>query len=608
MTLSAANGVAHRMTPRADLSRMLARERRAKLDPATPDPLPARAGWAWRPHQREALAAWGAGQATGAGLLLPQGVGAGKTHILLGCALLSLRSGASRVLYATSSPLVAQITHRDWPAALAGYGPSADPPLLTTVGVPTHAARMDLVRVLRDCPQVIYVVSYSMISQTTAPGATGAELLAAIDPQVILCDEAHVLRSLDSAVTRRLLARVDPPRVRWAFASGTLTNHGTEDYAHLAACALQSDSPAPISPGLRRAMDDVIGAGARPSTKQVRALVAITRWAGDESTPTVESLRRAWRERLTSHPYVVATNDERPDAALTVERREYRASEALDALMVKLDREWVSPDGEECSDHLRVWHWRYQLLAGFYYRTIYETEVDRERAMRKNRYHAALRNWLQESWQPGLDSPSLAEASMNELPERIQRLYAESREEPHGRVEPVRVCGGRMKSVSAWLEEGPGIAWFVHDEVGQWLRELNPSATYCPAGDAGTAALLAAGPKDRVIASMRAYGKGFNLQRWSRMAFAQWPRGAAMAEQVLGRMHRSGQEADRVTATWWAQERFGHDQAMVEATLADASYAHQAMQPQRLLYCDHSPPALGRRQIRGLFDNEECAE
>ena len=53
--------------------------------------------------------------------------------------------------------------------------------------------------------------------------------------------------------------------------------------------------------------------------------------------------------------------------------------------------------------------------------------------------------------------------------------------------------------------------------------------------------------KEAVVASIRAHGTGKNLQQFARAHVANPPSDGATWEQLLGRLHRTGQEADEVT-------------------------------------------------------------
>jgi len=95
--------------------------------------------------------------------------------------------------------------------------------------------------------------------------------------------------------------------------------------------------------------------------------------------------------------------------------------------------------------------------------------------------------------------------------------------------------------------------------------------------------------KDKiVVASITAHGEGKNLQHFHNQYFLQWPRNAAAAEQALGRLHRSGQEADVVLAV--TNNSLDFDKMNFGACLNDSLYIHQSTGvKQKLIYATYFP-------------------
>ena len=86
-----------------------------------------------------------------------------------------------------------------------------------------------------------------------------------------------------------------------------------------------------------------------------------------------------------------------------------------------------------------------------------------------------------------------------------------------------------------------------------------------------------------MIASIRAHGTGVNLQAYNDSIILTPPSSGAVWEQLLGRMHRQGQEADQVTYTVYQ-----HTEELIEAlekSIENASYIEKSMgQKQKLIY------------------------
>jgi hypothetical protein len=125
--------------------------------------------------------------------------------------------------------------------------------------------------------------------------------------------------------------------------------------------------------------------------------------------------------------------------------------------------------------------------------------------------------------------------------------------------------------------------------MGAWATELLQNSGFpvehAKAGDEWNSKL--ADPERTaskwLVASMPAHGTGKNLQYFQNQFFLQWPRPATTAEQVIGRTHRNGQEADELVVLTCNSSEF--DQMCFAATLVDALYIHQTTGPrQKLIY------------------------
>jgi hypothetical protein len=99
----------------------------------------------------------------------------------------------------------------------------------------------------------------------------------------------------------------------------------------------------------------------------------------------------------------------------------------------------------------------------------------------------------------------------------------------------------------AWMKREKGIVWVEHRAFGEALSRLT-GAPYFGAGglDASGNSVADVKPGRAIICSIAAVGQGFNLQMFSKALITSCPSGAATMEQVLGRIHRDGQEADEV--------------------------------------------------------------
>ena len=162
------------------------------------------------------------------------------------------------------------------------------------------------------------------------------------------------------------------------------------------------------------------------------------------------------------------------------------------------------------------------------------------------------------------------------------------------------------------IEFQGNIAWFYHKEFARWAvevwREHGMDPCYCPAGPEYNKRIKdKANWQKPIIASVSAHGTGKNLQGMRYQQVVQWPRSASLAEQMLGRMHRVGQEADEITCPILFMTAFDH--LNFAATLVDALYVQQTTkQRQKLVASSYitrpkvMPPEVLRE--RGYIDRD----
>src|SRR5690606_30631876 len=91
------------------------------------------------------------------------------------------------------------------------------------------------------------------------------------------------------------------------------------------------------------------------------------------------------------------------------------------------------------------------------------------------------------------------------------------------------------------------------------------------------------------VASISAHYQGKNLQHHTNQLIVQFPRSATVAEQLLGRTHRTGQKAERLVVNTCNTIEFDHEQ--LAATLQDAVYDAETMAEgqRKLLVADWNP-------------------
>ncbi len=425
----------------------------------------------------------------------------------------------------------------------------------------------------------IHVVSYS-----TLQVAKTADVLDRIRPDLIVADEMHNLRRRDSARTKRFLRYMrENPACAFAGLSGSITKKNLRDFAHLLELALRKSSPLPLAYRELAAWDDVVGVDGDGRTRAGALLELCGKELRDEELASIEgelavaevldegraarlerdAARRIFRRRFVETVGVVSSGGAELGCSLTVSRRVPIVPGSIDAALRRLRNSWAVA-GEEIEDAMAFARFARQIACGFYYRWVWPNDQpDHEWLEARAAWHKEVRGFLQHSSRKGLDSPLLlANAAKRHLgtlksggPTWDSSTWAEwervsPRWRPHPPVETVWLDSFLVDDAIAWArkregEEGGGLVWYEHDAFGRAVAEKGGFPLFAGGDDR---ALITTTPARSPICvvSIKAHGEGKNLQAWRRSYLpTPWQNGVE-AEQVIGRTHREGQDADEV--------------------------------------------------------------
>lgn len=574
------------------------------------------------PEQAEALRVFAA---IGGGLF-PIRVGRGKTGVSIGCAEIAHRDmGVKRSLLMMPPSVCPQfeVAVRFWRKRI--------PMSAATFRYLHRLSKGDRMRIASSKAPACFVMPYSLLSQPDA-----MDLIAAIAPQLVIADEAHLLKNYRAARTKRLmhfLEEVLKPTPMFVAMDGTLAKKSMMEYHHLAVLALKDRSPLPRTPSMSYFWNELIQSSATEAPPQLNHVMRpIVQWAQerhpDEQFPSdqVETYRRAFRHRFTTAPGVVASGDDQIDCSLTIRNAPADTPNAeLDGLIQRVLNTYTTPNGDEIDYAIHCHKWTTELSAGFWNKLAWPTiewikkfkKVDEATAKSLlsrsqdhhkvlQEYHRVLRTYLKDS-PPGLDTPLMVSNEIkrhgdDNLPSDLVGLYlaAKAMEFPEmleRQGEAIRVDDFKVRRCVEWaITRGRGLVWVWHKAMGDWaceaLRAAGLSVVYAPAGENDL--FLEPSTYDQIcVASIGAHHVGKNMQGevgrgFNEQFVLQWPRDASVAEQMMGRTHRTGQREDEVTVDTIRTTEADH--LDFAACINDAIFVQQHLgTSQKLLFADHDP-------------------
>ena len=561
------------------------------------------------------------------GLFGPIGVGHGKTFISLLCAALGWAKGWKRMLLLVPPEVYPQLMLRDIPQArrdLVLFG-------VKFIGLGNLTLKQRKQKVTSS-KNGCFIMPYSLMSTKDS-----SFLLNAISPKLIIADEAHCLKNLRySSRAKRVRHYMNEHDPKFVALSGTMTTKSIMDYRHLLEWCLGPGSCLPLTESLALEWAKILDSETRAHSLDMAEnastgpILKLVQWARNrvqekdsqtdeekaakhKELETLRSdkrgFRMAYKLRLESTPGIVLTSDAQVGASLYFHNlKAGTPNEAVTMLMKQVEDDWITPQEEPIEFALHKFKWLNELSCGFWYCLRWPTpeeyaknreNLSEEQAadilshaddhlMAQRVYHSELRKWLEYNHLPGIDTPMLVGAHISrhfgkeslKVDPFVASLYMEMKDRdfngrPNRISEPVWVDDFKILHAVEWAKEYKhGIIWYHHQAVGLKLSEYLTSAgvehLHCPAG-ANEKIINSQGKL--VVASITAHNTGKNLQFHTNQLIVQWPRSAEDIEQLLGRLHRMGQEADELIVHTNLTTDFDH--MLVNACLLDSLYIHQ---------------------------------
>jgi len=440
----------------------------------------------------------------------------------------------------------------------------------------------------------IRVASYNKIS--TQPG-----FLEDMAPDLIVADEVHALGNLKSGRTRRVKRYMQEHEPAFVGLSASVLKRSMRDYWHLLIWALRFGAPVPYSwreaQEWADALDPDVDSFARLDPGPLVDLVATEKDRPENyktlplQETTEKTVRSAFRRRLTETPGVVASSG--PSlvrASLRLEDLGLQLPAVCKGYLDRLRDSWETPDGIPLDSPSDVWQVARCLSLGFHYR--WEPEPPREWLEARRVWGAWVRHRLATN-RFGLDTAGQVaeEASGTEGPDPAGWGAWENwklvQEHTGYTYDVVPVWHDNTIPWAVWEKavEFGAIVWTDLKAFGEAL-----GSEEVPWFGGGAEGLE--DHKGPCVASINAHGEGRNLQQFSRAIVVTPPGAGRTWEQLLGRHHRPGQEADEVVFhvaqhTDVFREAFG-------TACRDARYIQETVgNRQKLTYCDIAFPVVG---------------
>lgn len=382
----------------------------------------------------------------------------------------------------------------------------------------------------------IRVMKYSELSR-----ADGPRDLLDYKPDLIVLDEAHMLKNYNSARTKRFTRYVEEYKPKIFAMSGTLVQGKLSSYSTIAKWALGDGSPFPHKSATVKEWGLAIDShkshkqqAYATGFKKRASAGALVLWAEktDLALPDPQRARKAVFNRVSQTEGVVMTLQDSCDQPLSIAiERDIDGMEVMDEHFSRLKSHAEGPNGEEYVEQIQIWQVGRQLSMGFYNKWVPKPPPGWYEARRE--FNALCRREIAAG---RADTPLQAANRNSDAIEVLQ--WRAWREQVSYDIVPVWLTDSVVDYAIAWAHETGGLVWC--ESVALGARINKKGLPYFGAGYAAAERLKHhEGP---CALSIAAHATGRNLQRYSKNLVLSCPPNGALIEQLMGRTHRQGQK------------------------------------------------------------------
>lgn len=434
-------------------------------------------------------------------------------------------------------------------------------------------------------PENFAIESFEMLGRVQ-----GADLIEKLQPDLIIADEVHKLKNPKAACTKRVRRYMkEHPDTEFVALSGTITKRSICDYHHILYWCFPLHAPQPKHfPDVMEwslAIDEKVEEFARIRPGALSILYNDEERELSQESP-IQAARKAYGRRLSETPGIIATSDSYTGSSLTIEvvcpKLSPKVVDALDRLRI----DWETPDGHPVSDRVSLWRHAREIACGFYY--VWQPRppqhwLDARREMCKFVREALKHN------RSGLDSP--LQVMQRHAQEPVLIGWNAVKDDYTPNSVPCWLDDTIIRYAEDWMQNHTGIVWVEHRAFGEVLSQRTGVSYYADGGkDKKGQPIMLADSSKSLIASVASCAEGQNLQAWSENLVVSCSPTGILWEQLLGRTHRDGQQADEVTCEVIiaCEEQWN---GLIQAR-ADAKYLQDTLrQEQKLLHADWVYPS-----------------
>lgn len=350
-----------------------------------------------------------------------------------------------------------------------------------------------------------YGAEATFVSYTKLQQAASVDLLEQLRPDVLVLDEAHMLKraKTNSAARRIYRYLASNPSVRVCALTGTVQSRSIMEWAHLALWALRRRAPVPQSWALIEALAERLDQDAEARATFLAKL---------ENTPGLILDASADADYAGETPIFV--HECEPE--------------------LKLNAEWRLNDGYYLVGPAQAAAVEKMLAYGYW---------PRVEPRHGERYLEARAAWARIVRRVCEREAADTELQVRAIrPAEYEAWRAVEMTEPEGVQTAVWESDARLRAILADVQPGT-IVWAHHVALQTRAAEILGAPHHGPKGLDAAGVRIDQATAPRIVASISACSAGFNLQAYNRHLVLEPPGDPSTWKQLIGRCARQGQAA-----------------------------------------------------------------
>jgi hypothetical protein len=373
------------------------------------------------------------------------------------------------------------------------------------------------------------------------------DLLLRYQPDLIIADESDLLRNEDSSATMRVdeyMKSDHGKRCMFVALTGTPLRKRLRDIAHILRWTHKIACPLPLR------WVDIESWGSSVDEK-LEGLIrrppgALLHLANDEDRATAQNeldlARLGVGRRIAETPGVILSDDQSCDSPIEIRVLQAPEDRSLDETFVTFRRTMCRPDGWQLSGPLEMYMIGNELGCGFFQK--WDPLPPTLWTVARQQWSRFCASQIGTRSRRGalLATEKMVAREYSDHPIYLEWKAIEKSFIPN--PVPQWISGSVLGLAKEWLQHnGPAICWVLNNAVGEALARMTGLPFYGAGGKTDQGQHIITHPANKnAIASIHSNKRGRNLQQMNRNLVIGWPQPAPDVEQLIGRMHRYGQD------------------------------------------------------------------